>query len=460
MGSHGFCCSLILVLFFLFCRFPGILNYLEPYLNISGTAWIAAFPERYSIPVGNQDLSVWLPSTLDHRLVIAYSTNNAMDSNNHKLLFYGQDWNDTFCNFGCPDCIHYPRSFAPVRLIFKQYKVKRTKRPCAYYSNTCATFHCTLEGDLVFKLNPGPVNNSDHSIPSYYSLRRRAPSNTRVDRSRIPSNLTVVHRLPFNNVSRRISVVAPRRINDFSTSSSRTRNLNNLRSIKRYCGPSSQDANYLRFCTINTQSLNNKAAEFTDFICDYKPDVVAITETWFHVNESAARVMCTPAGYNLLDHPRAGRRGGGTGIMFRENLSVCQYTAGEFQSFEYSEWKITSGTQRIHLIIIHRPPYSEAHPTTTSVFLAEFSQYLESAVLCTDQLLISGDFNIHVDVTDDIDASRFRGLLDSIGLDQHVKVSTHISGHTLDLIITRNSDQLLISASWADHLFSDHMPVN
>ena len=171
--------------------------------------------------------------------------------------------------------------------------------------------------------------------------------------------------------------------------------------------------------------------------------------------------MCTPTGYNLLDHSRAGRRGGGTGIMFRDNLSVCQCTAGEFQSFEYSEWKITSGTQRIHMIIIYRPPYSEAHPTTTCVFLGEFSrQYLESAVLYTDQLLISGDFNIHVDGTDDSDARRFRGLLDSMGLDQHVKVSTHISGHTLDLIITRNSDQLLVSAPWADHLFSDHMPVH
>ena len=121
---------------------------------------------------------------LDHRLVIAYSTNNGTDSNNHKLLFYGQDWIDAFCNFGGPDCIYYLRSFAPVRVVFKHCKVKRTKRPCAYYSNTCATFHCTLEGGLVFKLNPGPVNNSDHSIiQPYCSLRRRAPSNTRVDRS-------------------------------------------------------------------------------------------------------------------------------------------------------------------------------------------------------------------------------------------------------------------------------------
>ena len=216
----------------------------------------------------------------------------------------------------------------------------------------------------------------------------------------------------------------------------------------------------IRLCKMNTQSLNNKAAIFTDFICDYKPDIVAVTETWFHENESAARVLCTPIGYNLLDHPRSSRQGGGNGLIFRDFQSVCQHAAGEFQSFEYSEWKITSGSPRVHLIIVYRPPYSEAHPITTSVFLTEFADYLESTVLCTDQLLITGDFNLHVDVIDDSDACRFHELLDSIGLDQHVKVPTHTSGHTLDLIITRNSDQLIISPPWANYLFSDHMPVH
>ena len=63
-------------------------------------------------------------------------------------------------------------------------------------------------------------------------------------------------------------------------------------------------------------------------------------------------------------------------------------------------------------------------------------------------------------MSDDLDACRFLELLDSVGLDQHVSVPTHISGHTLDLIITRNSDQLLVSSPWTDYLFSDHLPVH
>lgn len=35
-------------------------------------------------------------------------------------------------------------------------RIRRYKRPCAYYSNSTATFRPLLIGDLVFKLNPGP----------------------------------------------------------------------------------------------------------------------------------------------------------------------------------------------------------------------------------------------------------------------------------------------------------------
>ena len=60
---------------------------------------------------------------------------------------------------------------------------------------------------------------------------------------------------------------------------------------------------------MNTQSLHNKGAIFTDFICDYKQDIIAVTETWFQENESTARVLCTPICYNLLDNLRLSRQG-------------------------------------------------------------------------------------------------------------------------------------------------------
>jgi len=50
----------------------------------------------------------------------------------------------------------------------RQRKIRRHKRPCAYYSNPTATFHALLVGDLVFKLNPGPTVNC---VPAVVSTR-------------------------------------------------------------------------------------------------------------------------------------------------------------------------------------------------------------------------------------------------------------------------------------------------
>ena len=47
-------------------------------------------------------------------------------------------------------------------------------------------------------------------------------------------------------------------------------------------------------------------------------------------------------------------------------------------------------------------------------------------------------------------------LLESMGLQQHVNEPTHESGHTLDLIITRQCDSLLAKISVTDCLLSDH----
>ena len=84
---------------------------------------------------------------------------------------------------------------------------------------------------------------------------------------------------------------------------------------------------------------------------------------------------------------------------------------------------------------------------------------MESAVLNTDTLLIVGDFNIHVDCDDNSDTIKLLELFESVGLLQHVRVPTHCSGHTLDLIVTRQSDLIIASPPSADCLFSDHMPV-
>jgi hypothetical protein len=57
--------------------------------------------------------------------------------------------------------------------------------------------------------------------------------------------------------------------------------------------------------------------------------------------------------------------------------------------------------------------------------------------LCNERLVITGDFNFHVDIPTDRDAIKFLDILESYCLEQHVVGPTHVDGHTLDLIISR-----------------------
>ena len=77
-------------------------------------------------------------------------------------------------------------------------------------------------------------------------------------------------------------------------------------------------------------------------------------------------------------------------------------------------------------------------------------------MLSKELILIAGDFNIHVDDTRNVDAVTFLYVLEYFGLQQHVKQPTHVLGHTLDLIISRYSDNLLKAPPVTDFFVSDH----
>ena len=94
---------------------------------------------------------------------------------------------------------------------------------------------------------------------------------------------------------------------------------------------------------------------------------------------------------------------------------------------------------------------------TVNSVIDEFSEYLESVILSNDLLCLTGDFNIHVDDHNDPAACRFLDLLESMSLTQHVAEPTHEHGHTLDLVITRESDNLICGRPAPDILFSDHL---
>ena len=305
-------------------------------------------------------------------------------------------------------------------------KVKWCHRPCVYYANKLASFHCQLVGDLLFKLNPGPINISGGPMRS----------------SVIPVHTT--NRPSMNNgyCSRRPNYQCSNLINIPLIASHQ---LTNNKGIK--------------LCLVNAQSLRNKTADFSDYVTEFKFDLVALVKTWFTMDDVAMRAHATPEGYKLMDQPRASRSAGGTGLLFRDSLQVTMVASGELTSFEFSEWLVVSGTYRLRVVVIYRVPYSVEHLVSTNVFFTEFSDYMETVIMSTEKLVILGDFNIHIDVPSDVDARKLQDLFNCLGLEQHVREPTHTRGHTLDLIISRKCQSVIDGSPRVDRLFSDHFSV-
>ena len=245
-----------------------------------------------------------------------------------------------------------------VILFKRKLRSRRHRCLCLYYANSDATFHLELFGDLVFKLNPGPAGRS---IPTIVSTREK-PRHNNGNGRRNPQNLRSV---------------LPNRL---------------------YLPLVTHFQSSLSLCLLNTRSIRNKTAMLVDYLCDLKADLYAITETWLTEKDAAVRAELALDGYNFVDHPRVGRCGGGTGLIYRDTLRVQKVEAGEKESFEFSELVVSTVSHKLRLFIIYRPPYSDEHRVPTSVFFREFSDYLETVRLSREPILLTGDYNIHVDV--------------------------------------------------------------
>ena len=213
---------------------------------------------------------------------------------------------------------------------------------------------------------------------------------------------------------------------------------------------------------INARSLRNKTALFSDHIVGRSIDICVVTETWLKDMDTPSIAGVCLHGYSFKSFPRqSNRSGGGTGVMFNTCLDVSLFRGKDMQSFEYSEWNFSISDHSIKLIVVYRPPYSVAHPVLPGKFFEEFSNYLEDIVLCPEILLITGDFNFHLDDTinsNTINSNtiKFNEMLETFGLKQHVSIPTHLSNHILDLLITRSTTDINISSIESTLFLSDH----
>ena len=237
-------------------------------------------------------------------------------------------------------------------------------------------------------------------------------------------------------------------------------NYENLVNIKIEKGNYQVKDTKLKLSLVNTQSVcgpEGKTQDFIDYVIGLRSDLCIVTETFLTERNNVTRAALHPEGYSFKDQPRLnGSARGGTGIFHKDCFIVEKTDAGQKESFEFSEWNVSWLNNLLKVCIVYHRPYSVSNPVTNSTFISEIKDYFETVALSNGKLLIAGDFNLHVEDLSDCYGKQLNEVLSSFGLINHVTVPTHISGHTLDLIISRNTDELEITPPRAGYFISDH----
>ena len=183
---------------------------------------------------------------------------------------------------------------------------------------------------------------------------------------------------------------------------------------------------------INIQSVGNKTIKINSLINELDLDILMLTETWLcnNISDSSKIKEMTPKLHNFYHKPRENKLGGGVGIFIKKSFTKVQLmNTINFSSFEYLDVKITSVNKNIRIILIYRPPNKSKNE-----FIEELSDLIETFE-DTRNIVLCGDFNLHIDNQNDTYVKRFTDILENNDLINKVNSPTSIGSHIIDLVI-------------------------
>jgi len=106
----------------------------------------------------------------------------------------------------------------------------------------------------------------------------------------------------------------------------------------------------------------------------------------------------------------------------------------KFSTFEFAAATATTTKAKLVFVVIYRP----GSQALREPFFSELTTLFDVLVTYSADIVITGDFNIHVDKENNSHTRKLNDLLSSFDLVQSVTGPTHLAGHTLDLVITRS----------------------
>ena len=212
----------------------------------------------------------------------------------------------------------------------------------------------------------------------------------------------------------------------------------------------------------NIQSIKNKELLLLEHLNNNRIDIAVVTETW--LNEDTDKAWVLPSelnrnGFNLDTSNQIGRRGGGLVIISRSYLKTRKIIEGNQKTFQYAVWKVKTHGNTVTCIAIYRPPYSATNQETVTKFMEEFTVWLASISGSFSNMIVLGDFNIHLNDENDNEAGIFVDTMIALGFNQHVSFPMHTAGNILDLVFTETCNSIKVKSCTPRSILSDHTGV-
>ena len=217
----------------------------------------------------------------------------------------------------------------------------------------------------------------------------------------------------------------------------------------------------VRVGTVNTRSVKNKSDLIIETSKLENLDFLVISETWLKEEDAhwvATSSLATDK-YRIQTINRQGKQGGGVALLHKNRYQVTRdHNAPQLDLLEYGIWSTRVRNKILTIAGLYHPPLGNTR-NTPARFLDQVSELVQYLFTNHKNLVLLGDFNVHVNRLDNQDTQAYIDTMEALGLVQHINQPTHQLGNTLDLIYTESLEPIPVSHAFTSNFISDHCLV-
>ena len=191
-----------------------------------------------------------------------------------------------------------------------------------------------------------------------------------------------------------------------------------------------------------------------------KVDVCFLSETWLKKQHKSMKTLINKYSFKLF-HTNTFGRCKGTAVLLKNSVGYKKVEISKFKNYNSFEVVVVHLNDANSTCLISLYRYC-LFGSAFDAFLSEFSKFLSEIVVMYNSYLICGDFNVHLNRSNESETIKFLDLLEEFDLHCSIPlIPTQREGNTIDLVLS-DSDLMtqITNISVENHVkLSDHFPI-